>query len=78
MCFFLHRHIPKFAEIAVPLTNLTHTDINCHWTEEFQRAFYELKSKSFTVPILVNPEYSKEFHIHRHASKVAIGACLMQ
>lgn len=78
MCFFLHRHIPKFAEIAVPLTNLTRTNVKFQWTAHHQRAFDEMKSKLITAPILANPDFSKEFHIHTDASKVAIGSCLMQ
>jgi hypothetical protein len=37
-----------------------------------------LKEKMVTVPILVFPDWSKEFHVHVDASTIALGAVLTQ
>jgi hypothetical protein len=48
------------------------------WTEECQQIFDTLKYKMVTVPILVFPDRSKEFHVHVNASFIALGAMLSQ
>ncbi len=34
MCGFYRKHVPSFAKIAAPLTNLTRTRTICKWTEK--------------------------------------------
>jgi hypothetical protein len=48
------------------------------WTEECQQSFDTLKQKMVIVPILVFPEWSKEFHAHVDVSSIALGAVLAQ
>ena len=75
---FFRRHIPQYAKIAVPLTHLTKKDTKFTWTDESQEAFDKLKVKLTTAPALRNPDYKKPFEVHCDASKIAVGACLMQ
>jgi hypothetical protein len=37
-----------------------------------------LKQKMVTVPILVFPDWNKEFHVHIDASSISLGAVLAQ
>ena len=37
-----------------------------------------LKEKLETVPILVHPDWEKQFHVHNDASGIALGAVLAQ
>jgi hypothetical protein len=53
-------------------------DCQFHWTEEFQQSLDTLKQKMVTVPILVFPNWSKEFHVHVDASSIALGVVLAQ
>jgi hypothetical protein len=48
------------------------------WKEECQQIFNTLKQQMATVPILLFPNWSKEFHVHVDASSIALGEFLAQ
>lgn len=75
---FFRRFVYKFASIARPLTQLTKTDISWTWGPEQQSAFDEIKARLVSRPVLAlyNPEYITE--VHCDASKVGMGAILLQ
>jgi hypothetical protein len=60
------------------MENLLKKDYQFHWTEECQQSFDTLKQKMVTMPILVFPNWSKEFHVHVDVSSIALGAELAQ
>uniref|UniRef100_A0A8R1HVX8 CCHC-type domain-containing protein n=1 Tax=Caenorhabditis japonica TaxID=281687 RepID=A0A8R1HVX8_CAEJA len=78
MAGFFRKFIKNFSEIAEPLTKLTRKDQPFEWTSLQQNAFETLKDKLTSKPILVYPDYTKEFHIYTDASAVAQGAVLAQ
>jgi hypothetical protein len=53
-------------------------DCQFSWTKECQQSFDMLKEKMATMPILVFPDWSKEFHVHVNASSIDLGAVLAQ
>ena len=53
-------------------------DVKFEWTQECQESLDILKEKMVTAPILVFPDWSKEFHVHVDASSIALGVVLAQ
>lgn len=78
---YFHKHIPKFAHIATPLTDLLRGDgIGKEFTlsQEAREAFHTLKDRLTSTPVLALPDFSKEFRVTTDASKYAMGMMLSQ
>jgi hypothetical protein len=75
---YYRKFIKGYAQITSPMERLLKKDCQFHWIEECQWSFDTLKQKMVTVPILVFPDWSKEFHVHVDASSIALGAVLAQ
>ena len=67
-----------FAQIAKPLTALTHHDAKFDWTSGHHAAFNTLKSALIEAPILHYPDPSKCYIVYTDASDDACGAQLSQ
>ena len=78
MCGFYRKHVPEFAKVANPLTNLTRSKVEFNWTEQCQEAFQELKQRLVQAPILVRADVSKPFIITTDASNTHVGGVLSQ
>ena len=79
---YFREHIPKFAEIAKPLTDLTAKGIPAKipWTSTCNQAFEELKRllcKATTEPLYII-DFSKPFNLFVDASAFAVSAVLTQ
>lgn len=70
--------IRHFAEKAGPLNTLLKQKSTCKWGPEEQIAFDTLKQALASKPIIQAPSPTAPFTVHTDASKVAIGAALMQ
>ena len=75
---FYRRFIPKFSEIALPLTRLLRKDVPFVWTVECQDSFNMLKAQLTSDPLLRFPDFSKPYTISTDASGYAMGAILQQ
>ena len=76
---FFRRFIPKFGEVAAPLTDLTKKDQGLHkWDNRCDVSFERLKTAITEAPILVSPDWKKPFRGHVDASQTAIGGTLTQ
>ena len=78
MIGYYHQFIPLFSVTAQPLFNLLKHDIPFTWAPDCEKAFVELKSKMIEHPILVFPNFEKEFIVQTDASLNAVGAVLSQ
>jgi len=75
---YYSKFIKGYTQITAPMENLLNKDATFCWDEECQHNLDVLKEKMVTAPILVFPDWKKEFHVHVDASCIALGAVLMQ
>ncbi|CAB4418771.1 unnamed protein product [Rhizophagus irregularis] len=78
LCSYYRRFIKDFAKIAKPLHNLMKKGTEFEWKEEQQVAFDILRTKLIEKPILVYPDFDKEFILITDGSKIGLGAVLAQ
>jgi hypothetical protein len=75
---FYRRMIPRYADKAKPLTELTRIGEDLTWTPRRQQAFYELKKAPITAPVLAYPDFKLPFILTTDASSVTVAAVLSQ
>ncbi|KAL5557444.1 hypothetical protein UlMin_039680 [Ulmus minor] len=75
---YYRRFVEGFSKIAAPLTALTRKGKKYEWTEKCDKSFQELKNKLTTAPTLTLPTEDEDFVIFSDASKLGLGAVLMQ
>ena len=75
---FYRRFIYHFSELATPFTNLMKKGIKWQWGEAEDKAFTQLKVALVSTPILIIPNFEKEFVLTTDASLVSVGAILQQ
>ncbi|XP_078236027.1 uncharacterized protein LOC144584230 [Pogona vitticeps] len=77
---YYRKFIPRFSEIAAPLTDLTRkkADDRIPWTSDCEEAFQRLKQALINYPVLRAPDFDREFIIYTDASNSGVGAVLCQ
>ena len=75
---YYRQFIRGYADIASPLHSLLKKNSNFIWGPPQQQAFETLKIKLTSSPVLIFPDYSKEFILVTDASNIGIGGILMQ
>ena len=61
---YYRKFIPKFSDIARPLTNLTKKDVPYEWTPECTKTFEMLKNLLIQEPILKYPDPGKPYTLY--------------
>ena len=69
---FYRRFIRDFSKISRPLCRLLEKDVKFDFDESCKYAFEEIKSRLVTTPIMVTPNWNKEFEIMCDVSDYAI------
>ena len=72
------RFVKGYSSLAQPLYALTRKDASYHWTAECEPAFNYLKSCLITAPVLVYPDFDRDFVLETDASILGLGAILSQ
>ena len=77
---YYRRFVPRYADIAAPLTNLTGKLFpeKLKWEEQHQAAYSSLKEYLKDDTVVMGPDYSTPFLLQTDASEVDIGAVLSQ
>ncbi|KRK05548.1 uncharacterized protein Dyak_GE28019, partial [Drosophila yakuba] len=78
MASWYRRFIPKFTEQAGPLQELIRKGKKFEWNKRHQESFDSLKESLTKAPVLVFPDFSRQFKLQTDASDVGIGAVLTQ
>lgn len=66
---FLRRFITNFADVVKYITNMLIKDSNFKWSVEAKKYFSDIKKALTKAPVLVIPNFSKDFMIFSFASK---------
>nr|KYP53290.1 Retrovirus-related Pol polyprotein from transposon 17.6 [Cajanus cajan] len=75
---FYRRFVPNFSILASPLNELVKKDVVFLWQEKHNLSFQELKQKLTQAPVLALPDFNKTFELKCDASRIGIGALLLQ
>ena len=77
---YYRKFIPHYSTVALPLTDLTkkHQPTKLEWMSECARAFLQLKELLCSDPVLLSPNFDREFVLQTDASNRGIGAVLSQ
>ena len=78
LCSYYRRHVPKFAMIAHPLTELTKQTTNFEWGVDQQQSFSALKDALAAAATLSQPNYDLPMELHPDACGYGIGCALVQ
>ncbi|GFU95165.1 retrovirus-related Pol polyprotein from transposon 17.6 [Trichonephila clavipes] len=80
LCNFYRQYIPNFAEIALPMTELTKKKVpnEIPWSKEAENAFKELNTALCGIRGLQVPDIEKPYYLHTDASQTVVGYFLGQ
>ena len=78
LCNYYRKFVKGFSHTAAPLNNLLKADQKFLWTDKCQHAFESLKQSLSDHPVLIFPNFNKEFLLYTDASDSAIGYVLGQ
>ena len=70
--------MPKFAQVAKPLTKLIRNDVPFTWEERQRSSFESLKTALCSEHFLAYLDFNSQFILTTNASKVAVAAILSQ
>jgi ribonuclease HI len=75
---FLRRFVSNFAELVKHITAMLRKGNEVKWTAEPRESFVQIKRALTEAPVLINPDYSKDFLIFSFASFDTVAAVLLQ
>ena len=75
---YYRKFVLNFSDIVCPLTNLLKKNVNFNWDDSCDISFKKLKSILISHPVLMSPNFSRDFELSIDASDTGIGAMLCQ
>ena len=74
---FIRRFIENFAELTKHITCMLKKNSEIKWTDQARSSFQSIKEAIMTAPVLISPDFDKDFYIFSFASKDTIAAVLL-
>ena len=78
MAGFYRRFIRNYADLVIPLTDLTRKKVTFQWTPSCEEAFLKLKKTLAYKPVLQAPQFEFQFTLEVDASERGVEAVLSQ
>jgi len=75
---FLRRFVSNFVELVKHITTMLRKGIEVKWTDESRGSFNQIKKALTEAPVLINPDYSKDFLIFSFSSFDTVATILLQ
>lgn len=75
---FLRRFVPDFSEIVKNIVDMMKGNKTFKWNDARKKSFEDIKDAIAKAPMLVHPNYTKEFIIFYYALKDTMSTILMQ
>lgn len=75
---YLSKFLPRLADVAQPLRDLTTKDARFTWSKQHDAAFKEVKKLVVNHPVLRYYSYEEEVTLQCDASEKGLGATLLQ
>ena len=69
---FLRCFVPNFAELIKHINVLLEKDVEFRWQDEEKKSFLEIKSALTEAPVLINPDFEKDFLTFSYVSEETI------
>jgi hypothetical protein len=74
---FLRRFIPNLSKIIKHITNMLRKGNEIKWTTDEKHSFEEVREALTKAPVLISPDFSKDFIVFSFASEHTIAGVLM-
>jgi hypothetical protein len=75
---FLRRFVPNFVEEVKLITAMLRKGNEVRWTSESRNSFEKIKKALTKSPVLISPDYSKDFFIFSFTSPDTVVVVLLQ
>ena len=72
---YYRKFVPKYADIARPLTNLTKQEVPYEWTNRCQQTFEFFKEMLLKEPIVKIPRPQEAIYLVHRCKQVCLGMC---
>ena len=78
MAGYYRKFCQNFSDVASPLTNLLANYVKYVWSKETENGFKKIKVILISEPVLIAPDFQKQFKLAIDASDIGCGEVLMQ
>jgi len=75
---YYRKFIKGYAQIIAPMEKLLKKDFTFYYNDDCKKSLDLLKENMATAPILVFPNWKKEFHVHVDTLCIALGTVITQ